>query len=141
MDWSDCRNRQFGWPYLFARFQEQYQLDACVNIPAAFLVSLARKCGSEGPMFWQEPRETGEKARLARVWGAVDSRILKPLLTHARPPLTDTLPAFMTPLARLLTTTHQYTQGDNNLRRTDSDSDLCIDEPPPVPTNIDPQVR
>ncbi|KAL4716028.1 hypothetical protein ACJJTC_002793 [Scirpophaga incertulas] len=87
-----------------------------------------------------EPRETGEKARLARVWGAVDSRILKPLLTHARPPLTDTLPAFMTPLARLLTTTHQYTQGDNNLRRTDSDSDLCIDEPPPVPTNIDPQL-
>ncbi|KAL4704777.1 hypothetical protein ACJJTC_009086 [Scirpophaga incertulas] len=53
MDWSDCRNRQFGWPYLFARFQERYQLDACVNIPAAFLVSLARKCGSEGPMLWQ----------------------------------------------------------------------------------------
>ncbi|XP_045494304.1 sodium/hydrogen exchanger 7 isoform X17 [Colias croceus] len=81
-----------------------------------------------------------EKARLAKLWGAIDSRLLKPLLTHARPPLTETLPAFFRPLARLLTTTRQYTQGDNNgLRRTDSDSDLCIDEPQPVPTSIDPQ--
>ncbi|CAG4965348.1 unnamed protein product [Colias eurytheme] len=82
-----------------------------------------------------------EKARLAKLWGAIDSRLLKPLLTHARPPLTETLPAFFRPLARLLTTTRQYTQGDNNgLRRTDSDSDLCIDEPQPVPTSIDPQL-
>ncbi|XP_047529288.1 sodium/hydrogen exchanger 7 isoform X4 [Vanessa atalanta] len=81
----------------------------------------------------------GEKARLARLWGAIDSKLLKPLLTHARPPLTETLPAFLRPLARLLTTTRQYTQGDNGLRRTDSDSDLCIDEPQPVPTTIDPQ--
>ncbi|CAK1544607.1 unnamed protein product [Leptosia nina] len=82
-----------------------------------------------------------EKARLAKLWGALDSRLLKPLLTHARPPLTETLPGFCRPLARLLTTTRQYTQGDNNgLRRTDSDSDLCIDEPQPVPTSIDPQL-
>ncbi|XP_061385773.1 sodium/hydrogen exchanger 6 isoform X1 [Danaus plexippus] len=88
--------------------------------------------------------ETGEKARLARLWGAVDSKLLKPLLTHARPPLTETLPAFLSPVARLLTTTRQYTQGyspclQDGLRRTDSDSDLCIDEPQPVPTSIDPQ--
>ncbi|XP_026319607.1 sodium/hydrogen exchanger 7 isoform X4 [Hyposmocoma kahamanoa] len=88
---------------------------------------------------------TGEKARLARLWGAVDSRLLKPLLTHARPPLTETLPSFMAPVARLLTTTHQYTQGivpvyiDSTLRRADSDSDLCIDENA-VPTSIDPQL-
>ncbi|XP_068626629.1 sodium/hydrogen exchanger 6 [Battus philenor] len=81
----------------------------------------------------------GEKARLARLWGAVDSKLLKPLLTHARPPLTETLPGFLRPLARVLTTTRQYTQGENNLQRTDSDSDLCIDEPQPVPTSIDPQ--
>ncbi|XP_041975826.1 sodium/hydrogen exchanger 7 isoform X2 [Aricia agestis] len=81
-----------------------------------------------------------EKARLARLWGALDSRLLKPLLTHARPPLTETLPGFMRPVARLLTTTRQYTQSDNSLRRTDSDSDLCIDEPQPVPTSIDPQL-
>ncbi|CAH0724728.1 unnamed protein product, partial [Brenthis ino] len=84
--------------------------------------------------------EGAEKARLARLWGALDSRLLKPLLTHARPPLTETLPAFLRPLASLLTTTRQYTQGDNGLRRTDSDSDLCIDEPQPVPTSIDPQL-
>ncbi|CAH2050214.1 unnamed protein product, partial [Iphiclides podalirius] len=82
----------------------------------------------------------GEKGRLARLWGALDSRLLKPLLTHARPPLTETLPSFLRPLARVLTTTRQYTQGENNLHRTDSDSDLCIDEPQPVPTNIDPQL-
>ncbi|XP_039753908.1 sodium/hydrogen exchanger 7 isoform X1 [Pararge aegeria] len=81
----------------------------------------------------------GEKARLARLWGAVDSKLLKPLLTHARPPLTETLPAFLRPLGRILTTTRQYTQSENSLRRTDSDSDLCIDEPQPVPTTIDPQ--
>ncbi|KPI97518.1 Sodium/hydrogen exchanger 6 [Papilio xuthus] len=88
----------------------------------------------------ETPRsEGGEKARLARLWGAVDSKLLKPLLTHARPPLTDTLPAFFRPIARVLTTTRQYTQGENNLHRTDSDSDLCIDEPQPVPASIDPQ--
>ncbi|XP_052746996.1 sodium/hydrogen exchanger 7 isoform X1 [Bicyclus anynana] len=81
----------------------------------------------------------GEKARLARLWGAVDSKLLKPLLTHARPPLTETLPSFLRPLGRILTTTRQYTQSENSLRRTDSDSDLCIDEPQPVPTTIDPQ--
>ncbi|XP_072945152.1 sodium/hydrogen exchanger 6 isoform X5 [Epargyreus clarus] len=84
--------------------------------------------------------EAGEKARLARLWGALDSRLLKPLLTHARPPLTETLPGFLSPLARILTTTRQYTQADNSLRRTDSDSDLCLDEPQPVPTSIDPQL-
>ncbi|XP_045777549.1 sodium/hydrogen exchanger 7 isoform X8 [Maniola jurtina] len=82
----------------------------------------------------------GEKARLARLWGAVDSKLLKPLLTHARPPLTETLPSFLRPLGRVLTTTRQYTQAENSLRRTDSDSDLCIDEPQPVPTTIDPQL-
>lgn len=68
---------------------------------------------------WQEgARGSGdgggsEKARLAKLWGAVDSRLLKPLLTHARPPLTETLPGFMRPVARVLTTTRQYTQGVN----------------------------
>ncbi|XP_048489436.1 sodium/hydrogen exchanger 6 isoform X3 [Plutella xylostella] len=83
---------------------------------------------------------SSEKARLARVWGALDSRLLKPLLTHARPPLTDTLPSCMRPLAQLLTTTHQYTMPDSSRHRTDSDSDLCIDEQSPAPSTIDPQL-
>ncbi|XP_050670669.1 sodium/hydrogen exchanger 7 isoform X3 [Leptidea sinapis] len=81
-----------------------------------------------------------EKARLAKLWGALDSRLLKPLLTHSRPPLTETMPAFMGPLARLLTTTRQFSDGHNGLRRTDSDSDLCIDEVQSAPSSIDPQL-
>lgn len=67
-------------------------------------------------MHQETPHDGGDangeqKARLARLWGALDSRLLKPLLTHARPPLTETLPAFMRPVANVLTTTHQYTHG------------------------------
>lgn len=36
-------------------------------------------------------------------------RFVKPLLTHARPPLTETLPKCCMPLARLLTTDQQLT--------------------------------
>ncbi|XP_077291472.1 na[+]/H[+] hydrogen exchanger 3 isoform X2 [Arctopsyche grandis] len=70
----------------------------------------------------------GDKALLARVWGGLDSRYLKPLLTHARPTLLDTLPVCCAPLARLLTTTQQMTQPDTTLKHTDSDSDLCIED-------------
>lgn len=51
-----------------------------------------------------------EKALLARVWGSLDSRYMKPLLTHSRPTLLETLPVCCTPLARFLTTTEQLTQ-------------------------------
>lgn len=51
-----------------------------------------------------------DKAVLARVWGNFDSRYMKPLLTHSRPTLLDTLPVFLGPIARLLTTTEQLTQ-------------------------------
>jgi hypothetical protein len=52
---------------------------------------------------------------------------MKPLLTNSRPTLLETLPSFLTPLARVLTTTEQLNQG-NGTRKLDSDSDLCIDE-------------
>ncbi|XP_063700085.1 sodium/hydrogen exchanger 7 isoform X3 [Culicoides brevitarsis] len=69
-----------------------------------------------------------EKAVLARVWGSFDSKYMKPFLTHSRPTLLDTLPVFLTPIGRLLTTTEQLNQ-DPSVRRTgDSDSDLCINE-------------
>lgn len=51
-----------------------------------------------------------EKAVLARVWGNFDTRYMKPLLTHSRPTLLETLPVCCNPLARLLTTTEQMTQ-------------------------------
>lgn len=54
-------------------------------------------------------------------------RYMKPLLTNSRPTLFETLPAFCTPIARILTTTEQLTQSGCT-RKLDSDSDLCIDD-------------
>ncbi|XP_032455675.1 sodium/hydrogen exchanger 7 isoform X24 [Nasonia vitripennis] len=68
-----------------------------------------------------------EKALLARIWGNFDTRYMKPLLTHSRPTLLETLPVCCTPIARLLTTTQQMTQDDMG-HKIDSDSDLCLDE-------------
>uniref|UniRef100_A0A1B6KK60 Sodium/hydrogen exchanger n=1 Tax=Graphocephala atropunctata TaxID=36148 RepID=A0A1B6KK60_9HEMI len=67
-----------------------------------------------------------DKAWLAKVWGDLDVRYMKPLLTHARPTLLETLPVCCTPLARLLTTTEQLTQ--ERAHRSGSDSDLCLEE-------------
>lgn len=69
---------------------------------------------------------TGEKAWLAKVWGNLDVRYLKPLLTHARPTLLETLPVCCNPIARVLTTTEQMTQ--ESRCRSGSDSDLCLEE-------------
>ena len=52
---------------------------------------------------------------------------MKPLLTNSRPTLIETLPKFLTPLSRILTTTQQLNQS-NQTRKIDSESDLCIDE-------------
>uniref|UniRef100_A0A182F191 Sodium/hydrogen exchanger n=1 Tax=Anopheles albimanus TaxID=7167 RepID=A0A182F191_ANOAL len=82
---------------------------------------------SEGATTPGGTRKGHEKAVLARLWGNFDSRYMKPLLTHSRPTLLETLPVCLSPLARLLTTTEQLTQ-DGPTRRADSDSDLCIDE-------------
>ncbi|XP_052868395.1 sodium/hydrogen exchanger 7 isoform X4 [Anopheles cruzii] len=82
---------------------------------------------SEGATTPGGTRRGHEKAVLARLWGNFDTRYMKPLLTHSRPTLLETLPVCLSPLARLLTTTEQLTQ-DGPTRRADSDSDLCIDQ-------------
>ncbi|XP_055589982.1 sodium/hydrogen exchanger 7 isoform X5 [Uranotaenia lowii] len=82
---------------------------------------------SEGAITPGGSRKGNEKAVLARVWGNFDTRYMKPLLTHSRPTLLETLPVCLSPIARLLTTTEQLTQ-DGPTRREDSDSDLCIDD-------------
>ncbi|XP_055545531.1 sodium/hydrogen exchanger 7 isoform X3 [Wyeomyia smithii] len=82
---------------------------------------------SEGVTTPGGTRRGNEKAVLARVWGNFDTRYMKPLLTHSRPTLLETLPVCMSPIARLLTTTEQLTQ-EGPTRRADSDSDLCIDD-------------
>ncbi|XP_012278653.1 sodium/hydrogen exchanger 7 isoform X3 [Orussus abietinus] len=70
--------------------------------------------------------EVNEKALLARIWGNFDTRYMKPLLTHSRPTLLETLPVCCGPLARILTTTQQMTQ-DDTVRNGGSDLDLCPD--------------
>nr|XP_022914979.1 sodium/hydrogen exchanger 7 isoform X2 [Onthophagus taurus] len=73
-----------------------------------------------------------EKGLLARVWGSFDTNYMKPLLTHSKPTLLETLPVCCNPLARLLTTMEQMTQEGGNARNgsglIDSDSDLCLND-------------
>ncbi|XP_050461120.1 sodium/hydrogen exchanger 7 isoform X5 [Cataglyphis hispanica] len=74
-----------------------------------------------------------EKALLARIWGDFDTKYMKPLLTHSRPTLLETLPVCCSPLARILTTTQQMTQvqhppNDDVARKADSDSDFCLED-------------
>ncbi|CAH1245831.1 SLC9A6 [Branchiostoma lanceolatum] len=66
-----------------------------------------------------------ESAWLFRVWYNFDHNYLKPTLTHAGPPLTETLPACCLPLARLLTSTQAY-ENQHNIQE-DSDTDLILD--------------
>ncbi|XP_067121940.1 sodium/hydrogen exchanger 6-like isoform X1 [Centruroides vittatus] len=74
----------------------------------------------------QKP-EKFEKAWLVRKWSNFDVMFMKPLLTHSRPTLMETLPSCCLPLARILTSTEQLSQ-DNNKKDDDSDTDLCINE-------------
>ncbi|XP_078613186.1 sodium/hydrogen exchanger 6-like isoform X3 [Branchiostoma floridae x Branchiostoma japonicum] len=66
-----------------------------------------------------------ESAWLFRVWYNFDHNYLKPTLTHAGPPLTETLPACCLPLARCLTSTQAY-ENQHNIQE-DSDTDLILD--------------
>ncbi|XP_032569707.1 sodium/hydrogen exchanger 6 isoform X12 [Drosophila sechellia] len=83
--------------------------------------------GSLGGASGGRRRNSHEKAILARIWGNFDTKYMKPLLTHSRPTLLETLPVCCNPIARLLTTTQQLTQDGSEFRRVDSDSDICID--------------
>uniref|UniRef100_A0A8C4NNX7 Sodium/hydrogen exchanger n=1 Tax=Eptatretus burgeri TaxID=7764 RepID=A0A8C4NNX7_EPTBU len=53
-------------------------------------------------------RTKNESAWLFRMWYIFDHNYLKPLLTHAGPPLTSTLPHCCEPLARCLTSLQAY---------------------------------
>ncbi|NXN69476.1 SL9A9 protein, partial [Himantopus himantopus] len=62
-----------------------------------------------------------ESAWLFRIWYGFDHKYLKPILTHAGPPLTMTLPEWCNPVARLLTSPSAY--GD---QLTDDGTDYII---------------
>lgn len=67
-----------------------------------------------------------DKAYLVGKWHNFDVRILKPLLTHSRPTLMETLPACCLPITRLLTTEEQLLEGRSHIEE-DSDTDMIID--------------
>lgn len=56
-----------------------------------------------------------EKAWLVRKWYNFDVNFMKPLLTHSRPSLMETMPQFCLPLTRLLTSTQQLNDKDEFL--------------------------
>ncbi|XP_055948633.1 sodium/hydrogen exchanger 6-like isoform X2 [Argiope bruennichi] len=73
-----------------------------------------------------------EKAWLVKKWYNFDMRYMKPLLTHSRPTLLETLPSCCHSIARILTSTQQLSSDDNNKGDDeDSDADLCLDETVP----------
>ena len=51
-----------------------------------------------------------DKAWLARIWGGFDTKYMKPLLTHSKPTLVETLPSCCLPLAKMLTSSEQLNQ-------------------------------
>ncbi|GAB1605902.1 sodium/hydrogen exchanger 9-like isoform X4 [Argonauta hians] len=69
---------------------------------------------------------SGEKAWLVLHWYNFDTKYMKPFLTNSRPLLTDTLPTWCLPLAKLLTTNEQLSEGLHK-RESDSDTDMIID--------------
>ncbi|KAM6441762.1 sodium/hydrogen exchanger 9 [Liasis olivaceus] len=62
-----------------------------------------------------------ESAWLFRIWYGFDHKYLKPILTHAGPPLTTTLPEWCNPVARLLTSPRAYGE-----QLKDEDGDFIV---------------
>ncbi|XP_042902571.1 sodium/hydrogen exchanger 7 isoform X2 [Parasteatoda tepidariorum] len=70
-----------------------------------------------------------EKAWLVKKWYNFDLRYMKPLLTHSRPTLIETLPSFCHSIARVLTSTQQLSNDETPKGEDeDSDADLCMEE-------------
>ncbi|XP_032049463.1 LOW QUALITY PROTEIN: sodium/hydrogen exchanger 9 [Aythya fuligula] len=69
---------------------------------------LKGQAASQSPSKLDKNTTKTESAWLFRVWYAFDHRYLKPILTHAGPPLTTTLPEWCNPVARLLTSPSAY---------------------------------
>ncbi|XP_066455487.1 sodium/hydrogen exchanger 9 [Eleutherodactylus coqui] len=66
-----------------------------------------------------------ESAHLFRIWYGFDHKYLKPILTHSGPPLTNTLPQWCSPIARVLTSPKAYSE---ELKEDDMDCIVNNDE-------------
>ncbi|XP_066475093.1 sodium/hydrogen exchanger 9 [Tiliqua scincoides] len=69
-----------------------------------------------------------ESAWLFRIWYSFDHKYLKPILTHAGPPLTTTLPEWCNPVAKLLTSPRAYGEQlkDDDMDHIVSNDELAI---------------
>ncbi|OQV21402.1 Sodium/hydrogen exchanger 9 [Hypsibius exemplaris] len=56
------------------------------------------------------PSATTDRTWAAKLWRSFDVSYMKPLLTHSRPTLMDTLPDCCSPVARFLTSSRQFGQ-------------------------------
>uniref|UniRef100_K7GDV6 Sodium/hydrogen exchanger n=1 Tax=Pelodiscus sinensis TaxID=13735 RepID=K7GDV6_PELSI len=82
-----------------------------------------------------------ESAWLFRIWYGFDHKYLKPILTHAGPPLTTTLPAWCNPIARLLTSPRAYGEHlkDDDMDCIVSNDELAANYEPPNPIPVPAQ--
>ncbi|XP_043927907.1 sodium/hydrogen exchanger 9 [Protopterus annectens] len=69
-----------------------------------------------------------ESAWLFGRWYHFDHRYLKPILTHAGPPLTATLPEWCGPIAKLLTSPQAYSNQEQLKEEDDTDCIISHDE-------------
>ena len=68
---------------------------------------------TEGAIEPSRSSSQSEKSWLARIWGGFDTKYMKPLLTHSKPTLMETLPPCCLPVARMLTTSEQLNQASH----------------------------
>ncbi|NWR41951.1 SL9A9 protein, partial [Regulus satrapa] len=98
---------------------------ACLRIRSVFGVDpdedLKARAASQSASNLDKNPAKAESAWLFRIWYGFDHKYLKPLLTHAGPPLTSTLPEWCSPVARLLTSPRVH--GD---QLKDDDTDYII---------------
>ncbi|KAK2185466.1 hypothetical protein NP493_233g04013 [Ridgeia piscesae] len=91
--------------------------------------STASPSEPQSPPMEPTPGRLAGKAKLVKIWYNIDSRYVKPLLTNAWPPLTQTLPSCCLPLATMLTTQEQLQQCMTGRHRDaeESDTDLILE--------------